>query len=142
SREAGSSSRPPNKPHEMALGAIEEGLEDLDQKRQCLYESKKESPRREIEQLRDFFSSMEKERELLECQVKATQALCRHKLVKAEKDLQQAQSRLRETQNEVAVLLEGKHQEMERLQKERDDCKAQAGHLAGEYDFSKGFHQL
>ncbi|KAI5075014.1 hypothetical protein GOP47_0010975 [Adiantum capillus-veneris] len=123
----------------MALGAIEEGLEDLDQKRQRLYESKKESLRREIEQLRDFFSSMEKERELLECQVKATQVLCRRKLVKAEKDLQQAQSRLRETQNEAAVLLEGKHQEMERLQKERDDCKAQAGHLAGEYDFCKGY---
>ncbi|KAI5080621.1 hypothetical protein GOP47_0003804 [Adiantum capillus-veneris] len=73
---------------------------------------------------------MEKERELLECQVKATQSLCCRNLVKAEKDLQQTQSRLRETQNEAAVLLEGKHQEMERLQKESDDCKAQPGHLA------------
>ncbi|MCO5605244.1 hypothetical protein L7F22_059424 [Adiantum nelumboides] len=123
----------------MASGAIEEGLEDLAQKRQCLYEVKKESLRREIEQLRDFFSSMEKERELLECQVKATQALCRRKLIKAEKELQQAQSRLLETQNEAAVLLESKHQEMERLQKERDDCKARAGHLAGEFDFFKGY---
>ncbi|KAH7372465.1 hypothetical protein KP509_17G005900 [Ceratopteris richardii] len=123
----------------METDEIEEGLENLAQKRSYIYDSKKESLRREIGQLRDFFSSMEKEREILECQVKATQALCRRKLVKAEKELQQAQARLRETQNEAAVLLEGKHQEMERLQKERDDCKAQADHLAGECDFVKGY---
>lgn len=118
---------------------IEEGLEHLAQKRQCVYEGKKESLRREIEQLRDFFSSMDKERELLECQVKATQALCRRKLVKAEKELQQAQARLRDTQNEAGLLLEGKHKEMERLQKERDDSQARAGHLAGEFDFFRGY---
>lgn len=123
----------------MASEKIEEDLEHLAQKRHCIYEVKKESLHREIEQLRDFFTSMEKERELLECQVKATQTLCRRKLVKAEKELQQAQSRLQETQNEAAVLLEGKHQEMERLQKERDDCQARAGHIAGEFDFFKGY---
>ena len=123
----------------MVGSDIEEGLDHLAQKRRSVYESKKESLRREIDQLRDFFSSMEKERELLECQVKATQALCCRKLVKAEKELQAAQAQLRDTQNEAASLLEGKHQEMERIQKERDECHARLGHLTGETDLFRGY---
>ncbi|KAI5069938.1 hypothetical protein GOP47_0014281 [Adiantum capillus-veneris] len=116
-----------------------EALGLLAYKRGLFYESKKDSLRQDIERLRNFLEAMAKDRVLMQKQAKAEHILCKKKLVKTEIELQDTQNRMRAMETEAACLLESKHTEMERLQKERDDALAKIESLCAESCFLRGY---
>ncbi|MCO5593207.1 hypothetical protein L7F22_047214 [Adiantum nelumboides] len=116
-----------------------EALGLLAYKRGLFYESKKDSLRQDIDRLRNFLEAMAKDRELLQKQAQAEHILCKKKLVKTEIELQNTQNRMRAMETEAACILESKHIEMERLQKERDDALAKVESLCAESCFLKGY---